>query len=229
MSTMSLKPLSDSSYSAMPVTPADCSMRIAVSDILSSFLDDYGWSNGPLATLRDQTFRLFSPNHVDERVLHALLVSNLDVRMRGQHRFLFLEPIRQHRILPLMTLQTSHEWIHFRIYILLTMLDDCSNLQALSVRFETDESGQETMSGSRGRHDFCHAQLCRSIDGQALTSTASWIPDSQPSFPLDAEDQVGLVLCMLTSLYGAYHVSSRLRTAGGRDVRHHLQKIRALA
>ena len=130
-------------------------------------------------------------------------------------------------ILRLLTLQTSNDWVHFRAYVLLTMLDQCDGLQALAIRFETDEGPQT--NGVTGSHDFCHAQLCQSINGKTRATTPSWLPESQPALPLDAEDQIGLVLCMLASLYGGRHVVERINTAGDGALRQHLKKVRALS
>ena len=131
-------------------------------------------------------------------------------------------------VLPLLTLETSNQWVHFRAYVLLTMLDQCATLQALAIRFETDE-GVPQPTGKRESHDFCHAQLCRSINSTTPATTPSWLPESQPSFPLDAKDQIGLVLCMLTTLYGGRHVVERINSTGDRALRQYLKKVRALA
>ena len=118
-----------------------------------------------LRPLRDRMYHIYRPSHVNGQALHALLNGKSDVVMRDQRRFLFLEPIKDKTILPIVTLQSSDDWIHFRIYVLLTLLDDCFNLRAVAVRFETDEGDQE-LGGELGSHDFCHAQLCRSIKWQ---------------------------------------------------------------
>ena len=211
----------------MPVNPADQAVRIAISDILSKFLSKHEWGDEPLATLRQQVYEKYQPYPVDVHGLSRLLCRSPELELRDQHRFLFLEPVTDKGILPLLTLQTSKQWVNFRAYVLLTMLDKCDGLQALAIRFETDEGTQT--NGVIGSHDFCHAQLCRCINNKARATTPSWLPESQPSLPLDAEDQVGLVLCMLTSLYGGRHVVERLNTAGDRSLRKHLKKVRALA
>ena len=212
----------------MPVSPADKAVRLAVFDILSNFLSDHEWEDGPLAALKDKVYRVYRPNHVNAHGLRGLVSSSSDLGLRNQHRFLFLEPIVDKRILPLLTLESSNGWIHFRVYVLLTMLDQCAALQALAIRFETDEGGPNSV-GMPGSHDFCHAQLCRHINGNTRATTPGWLPESQPSFPLDAEDQIGLVLCMLTSLYGGRHVLDRLNTTRDSALRQHLKKVRALA
>ena len=173
-------------------------------------------------------YEKFRPDRVDPSTLNGLLRRSCDLGLREQNRFLFLEPVVDKRILPFLTLQTSHNWAHFRAYVLLTMLDEGEVLQALAIRFETDE-GMPDSNAVIGSHDFCHAQLCRSVNRLTRATTPHWLPESQPSFPLDADDQIGLVLCMLTSLYGGRHVVERLNTAGDGGLRRHGQKVRALA
>ncbi len=212
----------------MPVNPADRAVRVAVADILSKFLGKQGRSDGPLATLREQVNEKYRPIPVDVYGLNGLFGGSLELGLRDQHRFLFLEPVPDTTILPLVTLETSNRWVNFRAYVLLTMLDQCAALQALAIRFETDEGVPQT-TGKRGSHDFCHAQLCRYINDTTRATTPRWLPESQPSFPLDAEDQIGLVLCMLTTIYGGRHVVERINTTGDRALRRHLKKVRALA
>lgn len=211
----------------MPVDPADKTIRLDVADILSMFLSEYGWTDGPLAKLRDQVFERYMPSPVDAYTLNGLLRNGAELGLRDQGRFLFLQPIVDEMILPLLTLHTSDDWVHFRAYVLLTMLDESEGLQALAIRFETNE-GSSQANGVIGSHDFCHAQLCRYIGAKRAT-TKDWLPESQPSFPLDASDQVGLVLCMLMSLYGGRYVVTQLTVTGDRHLRKHLNKVRALA
>ena len=220
----------------MPIEPATNATRIATSDILSMFLRNYERVDGPVATLCDKIYGCgLTP--VSASQLHGMLSSSSDVEMRDNHQFLFLEPIESEKILPLVTLHSSNDWVHFRIYTLFTMLDKCSTLQVLAIRFETDEgyrnSGSESGShdnsgGEPGSHDFCHAQLCNFINNRIPISTPTWIPDSQPSIPLDADNQISLVLCMLTSLYGGAHVRKRISASGDIGIRKHLKKVQAL-
>ena len=145
--------------------------------------------------------------------------------------YLDFEPTEDKRILPLVTMQSSQGWLHLSIYTLLTMLDDHDVLRSLAVRFETSEGDPDD---NLGKHDFLHAQLCNYIynsDGRiiAKAKTPDWLPTSQPSFPLDADNQVGLVLCMLTSLYGGAHVLNKFSAAGDNKLREHLGRVRALS
>ncbi len=211
----------------MAINPADQAVRLAISDILSKFLGRYDRDDGPFVTLRQQVYEEYAPIPIEVHGLSGLLGGRSELKLKNQNRFLFLEPVVDKNILPLLTLETSNQWVNFRAYVLLTMLDRCEGLQALAIRFETDEGPQK--NGVIGSHDFCHAQLCRYINDKTRATTPNWLPESQPSLPLDAEDQIGLVLCMLTALYGGRHVVERLNTAGDRDLRQHLKKVRALA
>ncbi len=212
----------------MSIKPATKDDRSAVYDILSRFLSRYEWTEGRLSTLRDKVFCKYSRmGNLDEVGLDSMLRKYQDVTMREQSLYLYLEPIKRKNILPLVTIQSSDEWVHFRIYALITMLDDNMDIQSLAVRFETDE-GYPDPTASVGSHDFCHAQLCEAIGSVARASTPEWLPTSQPSFPLDADNQVSLVLCMLTSIYGGAHVRGKLTASGDRSLLDHLNKVRAL-
>ena len=205
----------------------------AVSDILSRFITKYEWTDGPLATLRDEVFGKYGQlGHIDDSDrLNSMLSKYEDVNMRDQRLYLNFEPTEDKRILPLVTIQSSQHWLHLSIYTLLTMLDNNGILRSLAVRFETNEGDPDD---NVGKHDFLHAQLCTCIydsDGRiiAKAKTPEWLPTSQPSFPLDADDQIGLVLCMLTSLYGGAHVLSKFSATGDKRLREYLGRVRALS
>lgn len=207
----------------MPIIPADMvATQEAISDILSGFLTDYDRLNGRFDELLDKVYVRYQFGDLDASELRSMLSKCPDVEMRTHNKFLHLEPIKKD-ILPFVTLQSSDNWIHFRIYALLTTLDKDCKLQSLGIRFETDEGDVE---GSPGSHDFCHAQLCNNINKHVGCLSSSWIPESQPSIPLDADNQISLVLCMLTSLYGGAHVRKKLNT--DRDLKEHLNNVRAL-
>ena len=206
----------------MPVTRADHEIRKATWDILTRFLNEYDWTAGPLATLRDKVYETYYPSQVESSSLYWELCKSDDVNLRDQHRFLYLDPTDDQKVLPIVTLQSSSRWVHFRVYTLLTKLDDNDDLQSLAIRFETDEGE------GGGSHDFCHAQLCVDIDSALNSIAPTWLPTSQPSFPIDADNQIGLVLCMLTSLYGGRRVLDKLNVSGDTFLRDHMRRIRAL-
>lgn len=210
----------------MPARSATSKVQDTVFDILSKFLRRHERYDVTFAKLEDQVYKKYKPSPIEVQGLEGLLRTNSDLELRDQRQFLFLEPIDK-KILPLLTLKTSNQWDHFRAYVLLTMLDEDEDLQALAIRFETDE-GVPQANGVTGSHDFCHAQLCRRINDTTRATTPCWLPESQPSLPLDAEDQIGLVLCILISIYGGRYVAERLYKSGDRDLLPHLKKIRAL-
>lgn len=213
----------------MSIEPVNTADRVATFDILSRFIHESQWDYEKFTPLHEKTLRKYQgiALPVDIQQLDRKLKINTEIDMKDNNMFLYLEPTKSKKILPLVTIQSSKNWVHFRIYVLLTMLDEDSNLQALAIRFETNE-GYGSIENEIGAHDFCHAQLCRSITSKVPASTPFWMPDSQPSLPLDAEDQIGLVLCMLTSIYGGAHVLRKLNASGDRDLRKHMKKIRAL-
>ena len=210
----------------MNIRPAKKETRETIADILSIFLKDHETFVGPLSELLGKIYARFSVHPLDANGLSAILRKCSDVGMRDSNLYLLLEPTKDNKILPLVTLYSSDKWVHFRVYALLTMLDEGSKMEVLAIRFETDEGDPERKAD--GSHDFCHAQLCNVIRGPVKASTPKWIPDSQPSIPVDADDQISLVLCMLTSLYGGAHVRRRIIQSGDVCLRKHLDSVRAL-
>ena len=190
------------------------------------------WSTPPGVTVNWMQFaakstKYFRSDPSTPNALSSLLLENVDVGMRDDNLFLNLELAERQKILPFVTLHSCKEWIHFRIYALLTVLDSDCCLQSFAIRFETDEGEPDSGSGS-GAHDFCHAQLCSGIGKHLKEVTRLWVPESQPSIPLDTDNQIGLVLCMLTSLYGGRHVRSKFNRSGDSWLLNHLNGIRAL-
>ena len=212
----------------MPVEPASQATKIAISDILSTFLSNHTGLKGHLGELHQKisdAYQGLTP--LLSKNLRQILYDSSGVQMKDWNFVLYLEPIEKERILPLVTIQSSPDWVHFSIYALLTKLNHESDIKSLAVRFETDE-GNYKMDGIEGAHDFCHAQLCNTISVSYPVYAPEWLPDSQPSFPLDADDQVSLVLCMLVSLYGGKEVRTKLNESGARDLTKHLDRVRAL-
>lgn len=210
----------------MTVNPADNKAKIATADILAKFLMDIEMGEGSFASLQYAASVMYNLEYVDEEQMRASLCRGKDVNLRNQGRFIYLEAIEDKGLLPFVTIQSTQGWVHFRVYVLLTMLGPAGKPRALAIRYETDE-GSGT-GGNMGSHDFCHAQLCRSITKKAIASNLSWLPESQPSIPLEAKDQVTLVLCMLVSLYGARYVRRKLIESGERNLRKYIDCLRAL-
>ena len=216
----------------MSVKGVDRRTRMAVSEILTRFLVNNDRNNRHLDALKPAVPSGTGPYQIQSSQLQSELGYRNDIEWTTQHRFLFLEPIKDEDILPFLTLQSSDNWREFRIYALLALSDDKSKHQSLAIRFETPE-GEYIEDSKRGKHDFFHAQLCKKIFDSsrivvAQATTPEWLPTSQPSFPLDADNQVSLVLCMLTSLYGGRYVLSKFPATGDKNIQEYIQKVRAL-
>jgi len=81
---------------------------------------------------------------------------------------------------------------------------------SLKVMMVCSVEGDETQIGGlgfrmekgAGRHSFYHAQLIQGFKYGPPVEYPSWLPETQPSFPLTAKCPVTLVLCLLLTLYG---------------------------
>jgi hypothetical protein len=56
-------------------------------------------------------------------------------------------------------------------------------------------------------HTYCHSQLCSGLAGPSsdesdLLTLPHWLPQSIPALPIRAKGAMGLLLCLLVSLYG---------------------------
>lgn len=212
----------------MPIKPANKTTREHVSDILEKFIRGASKIAETHPELLSQLYDKYQVGDVDAADLPSMIVERPEIDMREQNLFMFLEPTEDKKTLPLVTLCSSQEWRHFRIYALLATTDPDSGsvLRTLAVRFETDES-HHMQENNDGAHDFCHAQLCNWVSKHVQNVFPVWVPDSQPSIPLDADSQVTLVLCMLTSLYGGKQVRKRFGPSD-KALLEHLEKVRAL-
>lgn len=97
-----------------------------------------------------------------------------------------------------------------RLYVLMVRLDDANKLQGIGFRFEspeieqyayTENEDQETKA-NEGLHDFYHAQLITGFNYGPPVEIPIWLPVTQPSFPLPADDPITLVFALLLTFYG---------------------------
>ncbi len=121
---------------------------------------------------------------------------------------LFLQPVEAgtRTLVPILSLKCDFDRSPIpetRFYLRLFYATDGSQNQSicdLGLRFETPEGVQE--GAGDGVHDFYHSQLVCSRTKSPDGSPALWLPDVQPSFPVDARTPVQLFLCSLISVYG---------------------------
>lgn len=192
-------------------------MRMRVSDLLGTFVDQ------AVGTPRCADFwnqlidRGFQPIH--SYTLSQLLRSG-DVDFSGPS-YLFLRRVNRN-LYPTLKIRTENDWMNFRLFTVLWIPAGPQRPNAIGVRFETDEG-----TGG-GAHDFCHAQLFTTLPSLPRPPIPGWIPQSQPSIPLDADDQIGTVLCALIAIYGASEVMKRLNTQDIKGLADYKKSIRAL-
>ena len=86
--------------------------------------------------------------------------------------------------------------------------DKDENFRGIGFRLETPEgqNQEEETAANEGTHDFYHAQLIHRLDQTKFDSLQidcpSWLPQSQPSFPMPAKGPVTLLMCLIVTLYG---------------------------
>ena len=99
----------------------------------------------------------------------------------------------------------------FRVMLVTLDQNDKTKLNGIGFRMEPPESKDQnantTNNDNTGIHDFYHAQLIQQFSpkqfGDILQNKClSWLPESQPSFPLPANCPVTLLLCIILTLYG---------------------------
>lgn len=91
------------------------------------------------------------------------------------------------------------------------------NPKAIGYRYESGD----------GKHNYCHIQHIRYFNDDYQLPTEGWIPDSSPTIPIDAGGPVGLLLCVLGSLYGTKYVDQLAGKVDLRRVRHSIEHMRS--
>ena len=100
-----------------------------------------------------------------------------------------------------------------KLRVMLVCLGNCTDEYqkpyGIGFRLETPECSNqtETPAGNEGIHDFHHAQLIKNFEKDDLDSKLqidcpSWLPTTQPSFPLPAKCPMSLLFCLIATLYG---------------------------
>lgn len=146
------------------------------------------------------TPKLQMVNH--DRELEKLIPSsNGNERLTGKfdRKCIFLKPTDRGTILfPMLSLSydfgRSIPIVRLRLGL---FLNHDSKVKGMGYRLESPEGV--------GRHHYYHVQLIKGFETGELfppTETTEWLPDNEPTFPLDAEDSVDLLLCLILSLYG---------------------------
>lgn len=162
----------------------------------------------------------FSPTN--ERLLESNLPKGERLKFNSLELgwFLYLSPdpcprnAKRQIFIPFISLVCNFESTspEVRVYVALAQkLRAKDEIRILGLRFEAPEGDGD------GLHDFYHSQLVHNLraSGRSIPLNHSdleldWIPDSQPSIPIDASCSVTLLLSALTSLYGIRYLDTLL-------------------
>jgi hypothetical protein len=91
--------------------------------------------------------------------------------------------------------------VHILVALLIAGNTAATGLDATAYRFESGHSGTT--------HDFDHVQPTLKMTTQAidnLPGTRSPLNQTIPAFPLDSIGPVGIIICLLLSLYGRHRI-----------------------
>jgi hypothetical protein len=101
---------------------------------------------------------------------------------------------------------------------------------AMGWRFESPESRGE--GGEQSSHGYYHAQPSPSLRTHRgwyeLPAADRRIPDGLPAFPLDAADEVDLLLCLMLSIYGLKEASELVGAVADPELAKRLRQLRTL-
>ena len=162
------------------------------------------------------------------------------VNFFDKNKVLYLPPLKKDpEFVPIFSLccnlSKNQSIAKFRVMLVTLDKDDKTTLKGIGFRMETPEGrGQNantTDNDSTGIHDFYHAQLIQQFSpkqfGDKLqTKCLSWLPESQPSFPLPADCPVTLLLCLIVTLYGGeYYTKICGRISGIEQYRNKLAEL----
>lgn len=123
----------------------------------------------------------------------------LNLLAEPDERFIYLKPILENIwLVPVMTFKYDISQYPVKMSIRVALfLEYGDGIKSIGYRFETGD----------GKHAYCHVQHITEFDSRHILQTEAWIPQKFPAFPLEAGGIVGLLLCLLGSLYGKDHIS----------------------
>jgi hypothetical protein len=158
---------------------------------------------GPSVQKTFSDLQIFYPKAPD-RMVAKMLDSLKSAELLDMGMYIYLEAVEKGTwILPVLSFKIDlrdekNPEVRLRVGIIMAGdeklgRDTC----AIGFRFETPE-------GRSGLHNYYHAQPFRRFkeDGRILPQCPEWFPDVHPAIPLGAHDEIGLLVCCLTSIYG---------------------------
>jgi|GEM_PF-1128591 len=156
-------------------------------------------------------YELVSPHFLplsSDKEVEKGLPSEQRVTGEFKTRYLYLNPVTHGTIMvPVLKLKAdfgrSIPEVRFQLGLFLLRNE---GIRWIGFRFEAPE-GVDAVGA--GRHHYYHVQMIRGLHTSIpfpFNEHLEWIPDAEPTFPLDADGPSKLLLCLLISLYGLQEV-----------------------
>jgi hypothetical protein len=156
---------------------------------------------------------------IDSRELESHLPNEEKVRSEFPRRkYLYLNPIEGQPLVPVLSIASDFGCSipEVRIRLGLFFSHD-QKIRAFGYRFESPEGP--------GSHHYYHAQLINGFErDEPFLGDENWFPNSCPTFPLDADNPVKLLLSLLIALYGVPYISRIKQHVSG--IENHLKQMR---
>ncbi len=143
-----------------------------------------------------------------------------NVNFFEKNKVLYLPPLKKDaEFVPIFSLSCNlrkeQSIARFRVMLVSLDKDDETKLNGIGFRMETPEGMNENSTANEDAngniHNFHHAQLIQQFSPKQFpdrlqTENPSWLPESQPAFPLPADCPVTLFLCLIRTLYGGKYL-----------------------
>lgn len=199
--------------------------RDLVKEIQSSHYKE--WEKLPYtddaAQIQNEVTRKYQMITSEELEAFLPLDENVSVEF-PKHKFIFLKPILHgFRQVPLLHLKCDFGKIRPETNLRLGLFSlHNGSLKATGFRLESpseartasnDETQGEDTENDKSKHNFYHLQMISGFQKHKrflVDDNISFVPEKEPTFPLDANAPVKLLLCLLVGCYGLRETSSWL-------------------
>lgn len=182
------------------------------------------YSHGPARDIFYQIQGAF-PYFGKREELEKFLPSEEDVKKEFGRTLLYLKPVTHGpTLVPALSIKCDfgrsvpEVGLHLGIF-----LEHHGTIKFFGFRFEAPH-------GEGSVHHYYHMQMIRSVLGVALPDDGHsvFIPDAEPTFPLDANSPVELLMSVLISLYGIKDLAAFLGIAGvGNEFKEDFQRLKS--
>ncbi len=182
-----------------------------------------------------------------EEIAYLFDEPQLDLDFSKWGKVLYLPPLKKDaHFVPVLSLdckwnQTQTQ-CSAKLKVMLVCLgnhtNECQKPYGIGFRLETPENRNQSKptQNNKGMHDFHHAQLIKefgkdNLDSKLQIDCPSWLPETQPSFPLPAKCPMSLLFCLIATLYGKKEyfdyrcMFPKQKHYPGYNVRDHLKEL----